>query len=70
MRSFVRQRRSWRNGVTSPTKMPLDEYIWYVLTESGYYLYAGAMYGGRQRQANLRILAEKARATGRMESPP
>lgn len=42
-------------------KMPLDEYIWYVLTESGYYLYAGAMYGGRQRQANLRILAEKAR---------
>lgn len=31
-------------------KMPLDEYIWYVLTESGYYLYAGAMYGGRQRR--------------------
>lgn len=42
-------------------KMPLDEYIWYVLTDSGYYLYSGAMYGGRQRQANLRILTEKAR---------
>jgi ATP-dependent helicase/nuclease subunit A len=42
-------------------KMPLDEYIWYVLTDSGYYLYSGAMYGGRQRQANLRVLTEKAR---------
>lgn len=41
-------------------KMPLDEYIWYILTESGYYLYAGAMYGGQQRQANLRVLAERA----------
>lgn len=41
-------------------KMPLDEYIWYILTESGYYLYAGAMYGGSQRQANLRVLAERA----------
>lgn len=41
-------------------KTPLDEYIWYILTESGYYLYAGAMYGGAQRQANLRVLAERA----------
>ncbi len=42
-------------------KMPLDAFIWYVLNESGYYLYAGAMYGGRQRQANLQILTEKAK---------
>lgn len=40
--------------------MPLSDFVWHVLTESGYYLYAGAMYGGRQRQANLRVLAERA----------
>ncbi|MBQ6582355.1 MAG: helicase-exonuclease AddAB subunit AddA, partial [Mogibacterium sp.] len=40
--------------------MPLDEFVWHVLTNSGYYLCAGAMYGGRQRQANLRALAERA----------
>ena len=48
----------WRYRVN---KMPLDDFIWYVLNESGYYLYAGAMYGGRQRQANLQILTEKAK---------
>ena len=41
--------------------MPLDEYIWYLLLDSGYYLLAGSMYGGSQRQANLRILADHAR---------
>ncbi len=50
--------REWRYRVN---KMPLDDFIWYVLNESGYYLYAGAMYGGRQRQANLQILTEKAK---------
>lgn len=40
--------------------MHLDDFIWRVLTDSGHYMYAGAMYGGRQRQANLRVLAEKA----------
>lgn len=41
--------------------MPLDEYIWYLLLDSGYYLLAGSMYGGSRRQANLRILADHAR---------
>ena len=48
----------WRSDAGS---MALDEFIWHVLTDSGYYLYAGAMYGGRQRQANLRTLADRAR---------
>ncbi|SKA89879.1 DNA helicase/exodeoxyribonuclease V, subunit A [Clostridium sp. USBA 49] len=41
--------------------MPIDELIWYLFTSSGYYGYVGAMPGGVQRQANLRILFERAR---------
>ncbi|MCM8709677.1 helicase-exonuclease AddAB subunit AddA [Clostridium sp. SYSU_GA19001] len=41
--------------------MPIDELIWYLFTSTGYYGYAGAMPGGIQRQANLRILFERAR---------
>ena len=40
--------------------MPLDRFIWKVLVETGYYLYAGAIYGGERRQANLRALVDKA----------
>ena len=42
--------------------MQLDDYIWYLLEDSNYYMYAGAMYGGRQRQANLRALVDRAGA--------
>lgn len=42
--------------------MPIDEFIWYLYTETGYYSYAGAMPGGVQRQANLRILFQRAKA--------
>jgi ATP-dependent helicase/nuclease subunit A len=48
----------WRNKALH---MPIDELIWYLYTETGYYGYAGAMPGGVQRQANLRILFERAR---------
>ncbi|MBQ0004817.1 MAG: UvrD-helicase domain-containing protein [Clostridiales bacterium] len=40
--------------------MPLEDFIWRLLTESNYYMYAGAMYGGSRRQANLRTLADRA----------
>ena len=40
--------------------MPLEDFIWYVLTDSGYYRMAGAMQGGSRRQANLRTLADRA----------
>ncbi len=42
------------------TMMPINDFIWKVLTESGYYMFAGAMYGGSRRQANLRMLADRA----------
>ena len=40
--------------------MRLDEFIWKLFMESGYYHYVGAMPGGVQRQANLRILLDRA----------
>ncbi len=38
----------------------LDEFIWKLLVETGYYYYVGAMPSGEQRQANLRILVDRA----------
>lgn len=41
--------------------MHIDELIWKLLKETGYYDYYGAMVGGVQRQANLKILVDRAR---------
>lgn len=41
--------------------LPMEDFIWKLYAQSGYYHYAGAMPGGLQRQANLRILLERAR---------
>lgn len=42
-------------------KLPLDEFIWNIYTETGYYHYVGLMPDGRLRQANLKKLFEKAK---------
>jgi ATP-dependent helicase/nuclease subunit A len=55
---FLKTLELWRNKALH---MPIDELIWYLYTDTGYYGYAGAMPGGVQRQANLRILFERAR---------
>ena len=39
--------------------MPLPQFVWHLLTETGYYLIMGAMPDGVQRQANLRALVDK-----------
>lgn len=41
--------------------MPIDEFIWYLYMDTAYYGYAGAMPNGAQRQANLRILFQRAK---------
>ncbi len=41
--------------------MPIDEFIWHLYTDTGYYGYIGAMPGGIQRQANLKVLFQRAR---------
>ena len=45
--------------------LPLGDFVWKVLTDSGYYRMAGAMSGGARRQANLRYLADRAAAFSR-----
>ncbi len=48
----------WRKKVIH---MPIDEFIWNIYIETGYYGFVGAMPGGIQRQANLRMLFERAK---------
>jgi ATP-dependent helicase/nuclease subunit A len=40
--------------------MPLEDLLWMLIRETGYYEYIGAIPGGSQRQANLRALVDKA----------
>lgn len=58
VRSFLDSLEKWRRKALH---MPIDELIWYLYADTGYYGYVGAMPGGIQRQANLRILFERAR---------
>lgn len=41
--------------------MKLDEFVWFLYTDTSYYDYVGAMPDGIERQANLRILFQRAR---------
>ncbi|OUM97149.1 MAG: hypothetical protein BAA04_12140 [Firmicutes bacterium ZCTH02-B6] len=58
LRDFLARVEDWR---TRARRGPLSELVWQLLQETGYFDYAGAMPGGRQRQANLRALYERAR---------
>lgn len=40
--------------------MPLEDFLWMLIRETGYYEYIGGIPGGSQRQANLRSLVDKA----------
>lgn len=40
---------------------PLEDLVWQLMWETGYYTYCGALPAGEQRQANLRALVDKAR---------
>jgi ATP-dependent helicase/nuclease subunit A len=55
---FLSRLENWRKKVIY---MPIDEFIWHLYTETGYYGFVGAMPGGIQRQANLRMLFERAK---------
>jgi len=57
-RKFLDRLEGWRQKALY---LSTDELIWYLYTDTGYYSYAGAMPGGVQRQANLRVLFERAR---------
>ncbi|NJD02172.1 MAG: helicase-exonuclease AddAB subunit AddA [Ruminiclostridium sp.] len=55
---FLNNLEEWRSKAMY---MSTDELIWYLYTETSYYSYIGILPGGTQRQANLRMLFEKAR---------
>lgn len=55
---FLQQLQAWRNDAQF---MPTDELVWQLLSDTGYYSYAGILPGGSERQANLRMLFERAR---------
>ena len=50
--------RDWRD---KSNMMTTPDFIWKVLVDSGYYLRVGAMFDGDRRQANLRVLVDRAR---------
>jgi ATP-dependent helicase/nuclease subunit A len=58
VKDFLRRLEGWRE---KSLHMAIDEFIWYLYGETGYYGFVAAMPGGAQRQANLRILFQRAR---------
>lgn len=58
LEAFTHKLMSWKE---ESRWMPVDEFLWKLLIDTGYYYYTGAMPGGEQRQANLRILVDRAR---------
>ena len=40
---------------------PIDEFIWYLYMDTAFYGYVGAMPNGKLRQANLKILFQRAK---------
>ncbi len=54
---FLGQLEDWREKTRY---LPLDEMIWDVMQTSGYYNYVIAMPGGVARQANLKLLVDRA----------
>lgn len=54
---FLENLRKWKED---SRLYKIDEFIWKLLRETGYYYFLGAMPGGKQRQANLRILLDRA----------
>lgn len=54
----MRKFNTWKSWALS---LPLSDFVWRLLMDTGYYLAAGAMPAGVQRQANLRALCDKSR---------
>lgn len=57
-RDFLNNLQRWREKALYYST---DQLIWFLYHDTGYFSYVGALPGGIQRQANLRILFERAR---------
>lgn len=58
VKDFLSKLEEWRE---KSLNMSIDQFIWHIYTDTGYYGFVGALPGGLQRQANLRILFERAK---------
>ena len=56
---FLEKLSSWRKAAAA---LPLADFVWSMLSESGVADFAMALPGGRQRMANLRSMADRAEA--------
>jgi ATP-dependent helicase/nuclease subunit A len=54
---FYEKLNNWRD---QSKLMPVEDFLWKIYLESGYYAFVGALPGGEQRQCNLRILLKRA----------
>ncbi|MFC7371726.1 helicase-exonuclease AddAB subunit AddA [Fictibacillus iocasae] len=59
LKAFLDALERWRMRARGGS---LSDLIWNVYSETGYYDFAGGMPGGKQRQANLRALHDRAKA--------
>lgn len=57
VRQFVGSLNEWQQDALA---MTLSDLAWMLLDETGYYVYVGALPGGVERQANLRLLCSRA----------
>ncbi|MPM08254.1 ATP-dependent helicase/nuclease subunit A [bioreactor metagenome] len=55
---FINNLGKWRK---KSIYTPIDEFIWYLYMDTAYYGYVGAMPNGKLRQANLKILFQRAK---------
>ncbi len=57
VQQFISRLNTWKEEARLDA---IDTFIWKLLIDTGFYYYVGAAPGGKQRQANLRILLERA----------
>jgi len=58
IKTFLDKINNWR---LESKYTPINQLIWEIITDTGYYGYVGALPGGEQRQANLKILFKRAK---------
>jgi ATP-dependent helicase/nuclease subunit A len=58
VKKFLDKLEKWRD---KSEYLTVSELLWYLYDETGYFSFVGAMPDGEQRQANLRLLFERAR---------
>lgn len=59
LRRWLAKLKQWRQQAYD---MPVSDFLWQLYSETGFYIWAGSLPGGKQRQKNLDALIQKAEA--------